>query len=85
MTLLLNHPEVDELAQAISAYTGETAVQATVTALRERLERERRKHLSPGSLKENLLRIGRECAMLPLLDRRTPDEILGYDEKGLPA
>lgn len=85
MTLLVNHPEVDELARAISVYTGETVAQATVIALRERLERERSKRLSPRLLKENLLRIGRECAALPLLDRRTPDEILGYDEKGLPA
>jgi antitoxin VapB len=28
--------------------------------------------------------IGERCAKLPVLDDRTPDEILGYDEHGLP-
>jgi len=37
-----------------------------------------------ASIKHELLRIGRECAALPVLDARPPDEILGYDEAGLP-
>jgi antitoxin VapB len=39
----------------------------------------------PLSLKEELLAIGRRCAALPTLDSRTPEEILGYDENGLPT
>ena len=40
--------------------------------------RERKKYRpQPSSLQEELLRIGQECAALPILDRRTPDEILG--------
>jgi antitoxin VapB len=31
-----------------------------------------------------LLAIGRRCAALPDLDLRTAEEILGYDEIGLP-
>ncbi|MGX9728368.1 MAG: type II toxin-antitoxin system VapB family antitoxin [Candidatus Electronema sp. VV] len=38
----------------------------------------------PQNLKEELLAIGRHCAALPLLDSRTPDQILGYNEQGLP-
>jgi hypothetical protein len=30
-----------------------------------------------------LLKIGRECAALPIFDRRTPDQML-YDKNGLP-
>jgi antitoxin VapB len=30
------------------------------------------------------MEIARHCASLPLLDTRTPDEIMGYDENGLP-
>jgi antitoxin VapB len=37
------------------------------------------------SLKEELPAIGRRCAALPVLDARTPEEILGYDENGLPT
>jgi len=28
--------------------------------------------------------IRRRCAELPVLDPRTPEEIIGYDERGLP-
>jgi hypothetical protein len=35
---------------------------------------------SQTALKERLLTIAKRCEALPLLDRRTPDEILGYDE-----
>lgn len=33
---------------------------------------------------EDLLHIGRRCAALPELDPRTAEEIIGYDEHGLP-
>ena len=35
-------------------------------------------------LADELLRIGRECAALPLLDDRSPEAILGYDAFGVP-
>jgi len=35
---------------------------------------------SQTALKECLLTIAKRCAALPLLDRRTPDQILGYDD-----
>jgi antitoxin VapB len=34
---------------------------------------------------EELLAIARECHALPTLDHRTADEIIGYDEYGLPS
>lgn len=37
------------------------------------------------TLKERLLAIGQRCAALPLVDQRTPDEILGYDDSGMPT
>ena len=37
-----------------------------------------------GSLKEQILAIGRRCAGLPDRDMRKADEILGYDDDGLP-
>jgi antitoxin VapB len=36
------------------------------------------------SLADELDAIGRECAALPVLDARSPEEILGFDEHGLP-
>jgi len=35
-------------------------------------------------LAEELLAIGRHCAASPLLDKRTPEQILGYNAQGLP-
>ena len=38
----------------------------------------------PG-LAKALEEIARRCAALPVVDDRTADEILGYDENGLPS
>lgn len=38
-----------------------------------------------ADLKDEILRIGEYCSALPLLDDRTPNEILGYDDRGLPT
>jgi antitoxin VapB len=35
-------------------------------------------------LAAELLEIGAHCAALPELDSRSADEIIGYDENGLP-
>jgi len=35
--------------------------------------------------KEKLLKIARHCVSLPVLDDRSPEEMLGYDEQGLPG
>ena len=36
-------------------------------------------------LSDNLLKIARRCATRPVEDSRPPDDIIGYDEHGLPA
>ena len=35
-------------------------------------------------LAEELLAIGKRCAALPLLDKRSAEQILGYNAQGLP-
>lgn len=82
MALSLKHPEADRLARALARETGEGLTEAVIVALRERLERTRNAH-QPG-LASEILRIGRDCASLPVLDRRAPDEILAYGPDGLP-
>jgi antitoxin VapB len=83
MTLSIEHPEADRLAQELARRTGETVADATVAALRERLERLQRGVVG-RRLSDELMEIGRHCAALPVLDERSADEILGYDENGLP-
>jgi antitoxin VapB len=81
----LKDPEANRLAREVAALTGETLIEAVRKALAERLERERRRR-SPRreGLAHQLKALGRECAVLPDLDDRTADEIIGYDEFGAP-
>jgi antitoxin VapB len=51
--------------------------------VRDRLERVKRAR-QQRPLADEIDAIGRRCAALPVLDRRTPEEILDYDENGLP-
>jgi antitoxin VapB len=83
VTLSIKHPEADRLARELAARTGETLTEAVIEALRERLIRVHGRSRGP-SVTEQLAAIGRRCATLPVLDQRTRDEILGYDERGLP-
>lgn len=84
MALSIKHPEADRLARELAARTGETLTEAVVVSLRERLARTTGR-AGVGSLREELAAIRQRCAALPVLDRRTPEEILGYDERGLPV
>jgi len=40
---------------------------------------------SDRGLAAEIMEIGKRCAALPDIDRRTAEEILGYDENGLPS
>ena len=84
MPLSIKDPEADRLARAVAQRTGETLTQAVINALRERLAREERKEQATESLVEDVMEIGRHCAALPLLDARSADEVVGYDDNGLP-
>ena len=84
MALSIKHPEADRLARELAAATGESLTDAIVKALRERLEKEQRR--APALLLSDELRAIRErCSRLPVLDARSAEEILGYDESGLPG
>ena len=58
---------------------------AVIIAMRERLEREERKRESKEQLIADMMAIAEHCASLPVLDKRTDDEIMGWDENGLPS
>jgi antitoxin VapB len=85
MTIQINNPEVEKLAQELINYTGESLQQAVTTALQERLDREKVRRERARDLAQQLLQIGKECAALPVLDNRTSEAILGYNEQGLPS
>ena len=82
MALNIKDGETDRLARELARVTGETITEALKKALIERLERTRPRKLSRL---EELNQIALRCAALPDIDRRSPNEILGYDENGLPT
>ncbi|MGH3693928.1 MAG: type II toxin-antitoxin system VapB family antitoxin [Pseudonocardiaceae bacterium] len=83
MALSIKSDEADRLARELAAETGESLTEAVVIALQERLMREHA-HRGPR-MSVRLRRLQSDVAKLPILDPRAPDEILGYDDNGLPA
>ena len=85
MALSLKDPRTDALARQVAALTGETLTEAVRRSLAERLRLEQirrgRKPFDRAAIDALIERF----AALPVLDPRTDDEILGYDENGLPA
>ena len=86
MPLSIKSPEADRLARELAQATGESITDAVVAAIRERLARERRRRGAQSErFHTRLKRIQERVARLPVLDSRTPDEIIGYDRHGLPG
>lgn len=83
MAINIKDSATEKSVRKLAAFTGETVTVAVRRAAEERLQRVRRGHVG-RSLAAEILEIGRRCAALPDLDGRTADEILGYDELGLP-
>jgi len=82
--LNIKDPEVYRLARELADKTGESLTEVVRRALRERLARERPRE-AQDLLIEKLREISDRCSALPVLDGRPDDEILGYDERGIPA
>ena len=83
--LNIKSAEARRLASELAELTGENMTEAVTVALRDRLTRERRARRAPGEGVERLLALGREFSKYRNDDTRTADEILGYDENGLPT
>jgi antitoxin VapB len=84
MALSFKDAETDRLAREVARLTGESLTEAVRKALAQRLERERRRRKETKGLAERLGELAKECAALPDHDTRSPEEIIGYDEYGVP-
>ncbi|MBB1511265.1 type II toxin-antitoxin system VapB family antitoxin [Tessaracoccus sp. MC1627] len=83
MALNIKDQLTDDLARRLAAETGESITVAVRVAMEERLERlerERRRH----GRRPHLGRYIQRARARRLLDSRPVEEILGYDENGLP-
>lgn len=83
MPLNIKNEETHALARKLAKATGETITEAVSVAIRERLRRvEHRKRAGRPGLAERLNEIADRFSKLPVLDDRSPDEIIGYNERG---
>ena len=84
MAISIKSIETEHLAREIAAKTGESLTGAIQKALEERMERLKNNRRNQA-LAMQLDDILRRVDGMPDLDSRTPDEIIGYDENGLPG
>ena len=84
MGLNIKDDRTHRLAKQLSGLTGESMTKAVTLALEERLKREKARRGRSG-VARTLMEIGQRCRSRPVLDDRSADEILGYDEQGLPG
>lgn len=86
MALSIRDPETDRLARELARRTGETMTRAIRTALEERLARlDRTREAEIERRRRAIDAIVARSRALPVLDDRSEDEILGYDEHGIPS
>jgi antitoxin VapB len=82
MPLSIKSDEADRLARRLAQETGESLTEAVTGALRMRLDhvgRQRR------GVADRLMAISQASSVRPRLDERSDDQIVGYDEHGLPS
>lgn len=84
MTLTIKNQRTERLAQQVAKETGESLTKAIEVALSERLQRLKSRFQGPIARQE-LDDIIRRVDSLPTQDTRPDAEILGYDQRGIPA
>lgn len=78
-TLYVKNPAAHRLAEQVGRQLGVTLTEAVISALEDKLQKAGRPF--------NRVEVDALCARLaalPVIDARTPDEILGYDAIGIP-
>jgi antitoxin VapB len=83
MALNIKNDEAHRLARELAEARGESLTEVVTDALRQSLKAASRPN-EPDLLLREIAEIQRFVAALPDRDRRTADEILGYDDRGLP-
>ncbi|MGU3539096.1 type II toxin-antitoxin system VapB family antitoxin [Methylobacterium sp. A54F] len=86
MSITIEDPEVESLLGDLTAWTGRREPDLLRDLLlreRARLEAERARRVGEGLSSDEILR--RDWNARPLVDPRPVEEILAWDENGLPA
>jgi antitoxin VapB len=89
MALNIRNGEADRLAAEVAALAGETKTAAVIQSLHERLDRlkQQRQQTAKGRayLADRLNESALRAASRPVIDSRSPEEILGYNSMGVPG
>ena len=81
MSINIKNEDAERLARELSRLTGKTITEAVALALREKLNRLKGNRKIRSDF-QTIMEISRRCSQLPDLDKRSPEEILGYDSRG---
>jgi antitoxin VapB len=84
MGLSIKNDETERLVRELARREGVGVTAAIHRAVAERLGKSAPSKRDPEAMLTAIRKIQADVAKLPILDNRTPDEILGYDEFGLP-
>jgi antitoxin VapB len=86
MALNIKDPETDRLVRELAALTGQPITVAVREAVEDKLKATRARRAGSSADRMRLYEeIAARGRARPTLDDRTADEIVGYDEDGLPA
>jgi len=83
MALSIKNPDVDQMARELAEITGESLTDAIANALKERLEREAGKR-NRNRFREDIHRIQQRISRLDRRIKLSDEDIIGYDEAGIP-
>jgi antitoxin VapB len=84
VALNIKNEETEKLARELARRRGQGITEVLTDVLRREVERERRR-LRPDEIEARMRRIDeivKRYNSLPLLDTRSDDEIIGYNEQG---
>ena len=84
MALNIKNAETEKLVRELARRRGQGITEALTDVVRREVERERKKprRESYEEFSRRIEKIVDRVRRLPLLDDRSPDEILGYNEHG---
>jgi antitoxin VapB len=79
MSMNIKNPQVHRMARELAELRGCSLTEAVIEATNQNA------HLNADQLEQRLTEIALNCSQLPDQDQRSAEEILGYDEVGLPS
>jgi antitoxin VapB len=86
MSMNIKNPQVHKMARELAELRECSLTEAVKFALEKALmeAKHQNAHLNADQLEQRLTEIALHCSQLPDQDHRSVEEILGYDEMGLP-